>query len=94
MRVYGEPPAVVVRQPQAPAAELPPQNTILFNKVGERFTLSAMQLGSADRADGRHADLRRAQSVGALPRINRRTIIRERCPSNASIDWNCVLLWR
>jgi hypothetical protein len=33
----------VVRQPQAPAAELPPQDPILFNEISERFTLTAIQ---------------------------------------------------
>jgi len=42
-RAYGEPPPVVVRQPQAPPADLSPQNAILFNKIRERFTLAAIQ---------------------------------------------------
>ena len=43
IRAYGKASPVVVRQPQAAPTDLLPQNAILFNEVGERFTLSAIQ---------------------------------------------------
>ena len=40
---YGESSPFIVRQPQAPPTDLPPQKAILFNKIGQRFTLPAIQ---------------------------------------------------
>jgi hypothetical protein len=56
---YGESPPVVVRPPQAPPTDLPPQNAVLFNKIGERLTLPAIQPaadGEEQQLDDRNVD--------------------------------------
>jgi len=40
---HGESPPVVVRQPQTSPTELPAQNAILFDEIGQRLTLPAIQ---------------------------------------------------
>jgi hypothetical protein len=40
---YGESSAVVVCQPQAPPADLPPEEAILFDQIGERLPLPAIK---------------------------------------------------
>ena len=55
---YGQSPPVV-RQPQAPPTNLPPQEAILFNKIGERLMLAAIQPagdGKKQQLEDRHVD--------------------------------------
>ena len=43
VRTYGEGSAIVVTQPKPTSPELLSKNTILFNQIGERFPLPAIQ---------------------------------------------------
>jgi hypothetical protein len=40
---HSESPAVIVSKPQASLTELPPQQAILFNQIGERLPFPAIQ---------------------------------------------------
>ena len=54
---YGEPPSVIIRQTQAPPTQLPAQEAVLFDQVGERLPLSALRqpvstISNIRRAEG------------------------------------------
>jgi hypothetical protein len=51
VRPHGEPPPIVVPQLDAPPTQLPSKDAILFNKIAEYFSLSAVQ---PTREDGEH----------------------------------------
>jgi hypothetical protein len=43
VRAHCEPPPVIVSKPQAPSTELPPEEAILFDQIGERLPFPAIQ---------------------------------------------------
>jgi hypothetical protein len=45
---YGQPAPVVISEPQPSPTELPPEETVLFNQVGDRFPLAALQPAGQD----------------------------------------------
>jgi hypothetical protein len=51
VRPHGEPPPIVVRELDAPPTQLPSKDAILFKKIAEYFSLSAVQ---PTREDGEH----------------------------------------
>jgi hypothetical protein len=56
---YGESPAVVIGEPQAPAADLLPEDAILFDQIGERLPLPAIEPtgdGEEQQPKDRHVD--------------------------------------
>jgi len=56
---YGESPPVVIGEPQAPAADLVPEHAILFDQIGERLPLPAIEPtgeGEEQQPKDRHVD--------------------------------------
>ena len=52
---HREPAAVIVSKPQAPSTELPPEEAILFDQIGERLSFPAIQpTGDAEEQDPKH----------------------------------------
>jgi hypothetical protein len=43
VRPYREAPPVVIGEPQAPVTDLPPEEAILLDQIGERFPLPAIE---------------------------------------------------
>ena len=55
----GQSPAVVICQPQAPPAALPPEEAILFDQIGERLPLPMIEPtdeGQEQQPKDRHVD--------------------------------------
>ena len=58
-RPHGEPPPVVIGQTQTPPTQLPAQEAVLFDQVGERLPLAALQPAGQDQQqhlEGRGVD--------------------------------------
>jgi hypothetical protein len=47
-RSHREPPPIVISEAQAPPTQLPSQEAILFDQIGERLPLSAVQPAGQD----------------------------------------------
>jgi hypothetical protein len=56
---YREAPTIVIAEPEAPLTDLPPQDAILFDQIGERFPLSVIEPtgnGQEQQPKDRHVD--------------------------------------
>ena len=56
---YGEPPSVVIGEPQASLTDLPPEHAVLFDQIGERFPFLAIEPtgnGQEQQPKDRHVD--------------------------------------